>query len=53
MARICIPDYEYKERVQKAAAILRRENLDVMIVNGKVYGKVTPAKAVEMDGKLF
>ena len=34
MARICIPDHEYKERVQRCAAILRRENLDVLIVNG-------------------
>ncbi|GHU67133.1 Xaa-Pro aminopeptidase [Clostridia bacterium] len=31
--RICIPDHEYKERVQKAAALLRRENLDALIVN--------------------
>ena len=28
MARICIPDHEYKERVQRAAAILQREGLD-------------------------
>ena len=28
MSRICIPDYEYKERVQRAAAILRRVGLD-------------------------
>jgi Xaa-Pro aminopeptidase len=31
---ICIPDHEYKERVEKAAALLRREGLDAMIVNG-------------------
>jgi len=42
MARICIPDYEYKERVQKAAAILRRENLDVMIVNGNEADYANP-----------
>lgn len=30
---IRIPDQEYKERVQKAAALLRRDNLDVMFVN--------------------
>ena len=32
MNRICIPDYEYKERIAKAAAMLRARNLDVMIV---------------------
>lgn len=31
--KIYIPDNEYKERVQRAAAILRRENLDAMIVS--------------------
>lgn len=31
--RICIPDHEYKERIQKAAACIRREGLDVLIVN--------------------
>ena len=30
---ICIPKAEYKERVKKAAAILSREKLDVLIVN--------------------
>lgn len=30
---ICIPPEEYLERVAKAAAILRRENLDALIVN--------------------
>lgn len=30
---ICIPKEEYKERVQKAAAILEREKLDALIVN--------------------
>ena len=34
MASICIADYEYKERVQRAAAILRREGLDALIVTG-------------------
>ena len=32
MNRICIPDYEYGERVQRAAKLLREKNLDVMIV---------------------
>ena len=31
--KICIPDAEYKQRVNRAAAILRRENLDALIVN--------------------
>ncbi len=31
---ICIPKHEYKERVQRAAEILRRNNLDALIVNG-------------------
>jgi len=28
-----IPDHEYKERVERAAAAIRRENLDALIVN--------------------
>lgn len=32
--KIRIPDHEYKERVQRAAAILQRKGLDVLIVNG-------------------
>lgn len=31
--KIYIPDHEYKERVQRAARILQRENLDALIVN--------------------
>ena len=31
--KIFIPDHEYKERVTRAAKILQREKLDVMIVN--------------------
>lgn len=31
--KIFIPDHEYKERVARAAKILQREKLDVMIVN--------------------
>jgi Xaa-Pro aminopeptidase len=31
---ICIPKEEYKQRAEKAAAILRREKLDALIVNG-------------------
>ena len=32
--KIYIPDNEYKERVARAAAILRRRGLDALIVNG-------------------
>ena len=32
MKRVCIPDYEYKERIAKAAAMLRERNLDAMLV---------------------
>ena len=42
MARICIPDYEYKERVKRAAAILVREGLDVLIVNGNEADYANP-----------
>jgi len=31
---ICIPKQEYKQRAENAAAILRREKLDALIVNG-------------------
>ena len=31
---IYIPDSEYLERVKKAAALLRRDGLDALIVNG-------------------
>jgi len=30
--RICIPDYEYKERISRAAALVRQKGLDVMVV---------------------
>ena len=30
--RICIPDYEYKERIAKAAKLIREKGLDVMVV---------------------
>ena len=33
MGRICIPDYEYKERIQRAAALIRKKGLDVMVVS--------------------
>ncbi len=33
MSRICIPDYEYKERIQKAAHLVREKGLDVMVVS--------------------
>ena len=42
MSRICIPDYEYKERVQRCAAILRREGLDALIVNGNEADYANP-----------
>ena len=32
MNRICIPDWEYQERIQKAAKLLRDRGLDVMLV---------------------
>ena len=32
MSRICIPDYEYKERIAKAAKLIRENGLDVMLV---------------------
>ena len=32
MQRVCIPDYEYQERVQRAAKMLQERGLDVMVV---------------------
>lgn len=32
MSRVCIPDYEYKERIAKAAKMVRERGLDVMLV---------------------
>ncbi len=32
MSRICIPDYEYKERIQRAAKMVADKGLDVMVV---------------------
>ena len=32
MQRICIPDWEYKERVKKAAKLVAEKGLDVMLV---------------------
>ena len=32
--KVYIPDNEYLERVKKAAAIIRRDGLDALIVNG-------------------
>ena len=32
MSRICIPDYEYKERIARAATLVRERGLDVMVV---------------------
>ena len=42
MARICIPDYEYKERVARCATILQREGLDALIVNGNEADYANP-----------
>ena len=42
MARICIPDHEYKERIQRCAKILQREKLDVLIVNGNEADYANP-----------
>ena len=39
---IFIPKSEYMERVQKCAAILRRENLDALIVNGNEADYANP-----------
>jgi len=33
MGRICIPDYEYKERIAKAAKLVREKGIDVMVVS--------------------
>ena len=32
MSRVCIPDYEYAERIQRAAALIRARGLDAMLV---------------------
>ncbi len=39
---ICIPKQEYKQRAENAAAILRRENLDALIVNGNEADYANP-----------
>ncbi len=31
--RVCIPDWEYQERIKKAAALIREKGLDVMVVS--------------------
>ena len=33
MSRICIPDYEYQERIKKAAALIAQAGLDILLVN--------------------
>ena len=33
MSRVCIPDYEYKERIERAAKLIREKGLDVMVVS--------------------
>ena len=42
MARICIPNHEYKERVARCASILQREGLDALIVNGNEADYANP-----------
>ena len=32
MSRICIPDYEYKERIARAAKLVAEKGLDIMVV---------------------
>lgn len=32
MSRICIPDYEYKERIARATKLVAEKGLDVMVV---------------------
>ena len=32
MSRVCIPDYEYAERIKRAAALVRARGLDAMLV---------------------
>lgn len=32
MQRVCIPDHEYKERIKRAAKMLKEKGLDVMVV---------------------
>ena len=32
MGRICIPDYEYQERIKRAAKLIQEKGLDVMVV---------------------
>lgn len=31
--RVCIPDYEYKERIQRAAKLVQQKGLDALVVN--------------------
>ncbi len=33
MGRICIPDYEYQERIKRAAKLVADRGLDVMVVS--------------------
>ena len=41
MSRVCIPDWEYQERIQKAAKLVREKNLDVLRDLAKQNGMVT------------
>jgi Xaa-Pro aminopeptidase len=42
MGRVCIPNQEYKQRVQKCADILKRDGLDALIVNGNEADYANP-----------
>lgn len=33
MSRICIPDYEYKERIRRASELIAKKGLDVLVVS--------------------
>ena len=34
MNRSCIPEYEYKERIEKAAKLAKERKLDILVING-------------------
>ena len=40
MSRIFIPDYEYKERVARAAKMVADKGLDIMKNNSEFFAKV-------------
>ena len=46
--RICIPDYEYKERIAKAAKLVAERGLDVMVVCSTESDYAIADECVEM-----